>query len=181
MAVAALRVLVVCLISASVLDAQWAPGRAFAQQATAPAEGKPALRPERVAGEVLGGTYAGVLGYFVGRGVGQLATAMMSAERDAQRERIVNSVGISAAAFAIGGAVYGVGNMGAEAGSFPKTMVGVSAGVAASLLLSKVVFNGRMPSNEASSHRKWLMATLESSLPAIGGTIAFNSSRRWQR
>jgi hypothetical protein len=60
-------------------------------------------------------------------------------------------------------------------------MVGVSAGVAASLLMSKVMFKGRMPSDEQTSHRRWLMAALDASLPAIGGTIAFNASRKWQR
>ena len=144
-------------------------------------DGRPKLRPERVAAEVVGGTYAGVAGYFLGRGVGTVATAMMTADNEGLRERIVNTVGITGAAFAIGGTVYGIGSMGAEGGSFPSTMLGVSAGVAASLLLSKLVFDGRMPVDEESSRRKWLMATLESSLPAIGGTIAFNSSRRWQR
>lgn len=153
---------------------------ATVQPATLP-EGTPALRPERVAGEVVGGTYAGVLGYFVGRGVGSIATSMMQPEQDRLREQIVNGIGIGSAAFAIGGAVFAIGNMGAETGSFPNTMAGVSVGVAASLLMSKVMFNGRMPVDEGSSHRRWLMAALDASLPAIGGTIAFNASRKWQR
>jgi hypothetical protein len=60
-------------------------------------------------------------------------------------------------------------------------MAGVSVGVAASLLMSKLVFQGRMPVNASTSRRRWLMATLDASLPAIAGTIAFNGSRRWQR
>lgn len=146
-----------------------------------PPEGKPDIRYERVAGEVVGGTYAGVLGYFVGRGVGTIATSMMAAEQDRLRENLVNGIGIGSAAFAIGGTVFAIGNIGAETGSFRNTMVGVSAGVAASLLMSKVIFNGRMPVNEETSHRRWLMAALDASLPAIGGTIAFNASRKWQR
>lgn len=146
-----------------------------------PAEGRPAVRPERVAGEVVAGTYAGVVGYFAGRGIGTIATAMMKSDNDRLRERIVNGVGIGGAAFAIGGAVFAIGNLGAETGNFTTTMVGVSAGVAVSLAMSKLVFQGRMPVNEGTSKRKWLMAALDASLPAIGGTIAFNSSRRWQR
>jgi hypothetical protein len=150
-------------------------------QSAAPQEGTPAIRYERVAGEVVAGTYAGVLGYFIGRGVGSVATTMMSADRDRLREQIVNGVGIGSAAFAIGGTVYAIGNMGAEAGSFPTTMAGVSVGVAASLVMSKILFKGRMPAHESTSRGKWLMAALDASLPAIGGTIAFNNSRRWQR
>jgi hypothetical protein len=146
-----------------------------------PAEGTPAIRYERVAGEVVGGTYAGVLGYFAGRGVGTIATSLMNPDNDRVREHIVNGIGIGSAAFAIGGTVYAIGNIGAETGSFPQTMAGVSVGVAASLLMSKLVFQGRMPTNAGTSKRRWWMATLDASLPAIAGTIAFNRSRRWQR
>lgn len=146
-----------------------------------PSEGKPAIRYERVAGEVVAGTYAGVMGYFVGRGVGTIATSMMASEHDRLRESLVNGIGIGSAAFAIGGTVFAIGNIGAESGSFRNTMAGVSVGVAASLLMSKVMFKGRMPVDEETSHRRWLMAALDASLPAIGGTIAFNASRKWQR
>lgn len=161
-------------------------GAAHAQVVAAPlpstpSEGKPDIRYERVAGEVVLGSYAGVLGYFVGRGAGTIATTMMADEHDRLRENLVNGVGIGTAAFAIGGTVYAIGNIGAETGSFRNTMVGVTAGVAMSLLMSKVMFNGRMPVDEQTSHRRWLMAALDASLPAIGGTIAFNASRKWQR
>lgn len=146
-----------------------------------PPEGKPALRPERVAAEVVGGTYAGVAGYFVGRGVGTIATSMMSAERERARDRIIDVVGWTGAAFAIGGTVYAIGDMGAETGSFRETMGGVAAGAATSLVLSRLVFRGRIPKDQGSAARKWWVATLECSLPAIGGTIAFNASRKWQR
>lgn len=167
--------------AAGTASAQSAGALRVGAQAAVPAEGTPALRYERVAGEIVGGTYAGVLGYFAGRAVGTVATSMMSSENDRMREQIVNGVGIGGAAFAIGGTVYAIGNLGAETGSFPQTMAGVSVGVAASLLMSKLVFKGRMPAHETSSRGKWLMATLDASLPAIGGTIAFNQSRRWQR
>ena len=144
-------------------------------------EGKPALRPERVAAEVVGGTYAGVAGYFVGRSIGTIATSMMGAERERSRDRIVDVVGWVGAAFAIGGTVYAIGDMGSETGSFRETMGGVAAGAATSLVLSKIVFRGRMPKEQGSATRKWWVATLECSLPAIGGTIAFNASRKWQR
>lgn len=156
-------------------------GAARAQVAAPLQEGKPALRPERVAAEVVGGTYAGVAGYFVGRSIGTIATTMMSAERERARDRIVDVVGWVGAAFAIGGTVYAIGDMGAETGSFRETMGGVAAGAATSLVLSKIVFRGRMPKEQGSATRKWWVATLECSLPAIGGTIAFNASRKWQR
>jgi hypothetical protein len=175
------RLLALLAVVSAAAGAQFGPVPVPAEQTGLPKEGKPDIRLERVAGEVVGGTYAGVLGYFVGRGIGSIATSMMSSERDRLREHIVNGVGIGSAAFAIGGTVYAIGNIGAETGSFRNTMAGVSVGVAASLLMSKVIFNGRMPSDEGSSHRRWLMAALDASLPAICGTIAFNNSRRWQR
>jgi hypothetical protein len=176
-----LRAVALLALCAGAAPAQWGPVPVGAEQSGAVAEGKPAIRYERVAGEVVAGTYAGVLGYFVGRGVGTIATTMMKSDHDRLREHIVNDVGIASAAFAIGGTIFAIGNIGAESGSFRNTMVGVSAGVGASLLMSKLLFQGRMPVNEGRSHRKWLMATLDASLPAIGGTIAFNASRKWQR
>ena len=97
------------------------------------------------------------------------------------RDRIVHTTGVVGGAFAIGGAVYAIGDMGSETGSFPATMAGVGAGLGVGYLLSRVVFRGRIPADRGSAKRKWLMATLECSLPAIGATIAFNSSRKWQR
>ncbi len=144
-------------------------------------EGKPTLRPERVGAEVVVGTYAGVAGYFAGRGLGTLATMMMKSDNERLRDRVVDGVGWAGAAFAIGGTVYALGDMGSETGSFPRTMIGVTAGAAASLVLSKVVFHGRVPADQGSAKRKWWVATLECSLPAIGGTLAFNASRKWQR
>lgn len=174
----AARLALLLALVAGVAHAQFTTPR---DETGVPAEGKPDIRYERVAGEVVGGTYAGVLGYFIGRGVGTLGTSMMADKHDRLRENIVNSIGIGSAAFAIGGTVFAIGNIGAETGSFRNTMVGVSAGVAASLLMSKVMFKGRMPVDEETSHRRWLMAALDASLPAIGGTIAFNASRKWQR
>ncbi len=174
----ATRLVLLLAVAAGVAHAQFTTPR---DETGVPGEGKPKLRPERVAAEVVGGTYAGVAGYFVGRGVGTIATSMMSAERERQRDRIVDAVGWVGAAFAIGGTVYAIGDMGSETGSFRTTMGGVAAGAATSLVLSKLVFRGRMPKNEGSATRKWWVATLECSLPAIGGTIAFNASRKWQR
>ncbi len=156
-------------------------GVASAQVAAPLQEGKPDLRPERVAAQAVGGTYAGVAGYFVGRSIGTIATSMMGAERERSRDRIVDVVGWVGAAFAIGGTVYAIGDMGSETGSFRETMGGVAAGAATSLVLSRIVFRGRMPKAQGSATRKWWVATLECSLPAIGGTIAFNASRKWQR
>jgi hypothetical protein len=189
----AIRVMVVLALVAGVARAQYAgaAGRAGVSVARSVpgalaglptvAEGKPEVRYERVAGEVIAGTYAGVAGYFVGRGIGTVATSMMSEEQDRLREQIVNGVGMVGGSFAIGGAVYAIGNMGAEAGSFPTTMGGVAIGAVASFAISHLVFHGIMPADPGSARRKWWVATLECSLPAIGGTIAFNQSRRWQR
>ncbi|MHB8839828.1 MAG: hypothetical protein ACYC7F_12860 [Gemmatimonadaceae bacterium] len=175
------RLAVLLVVVPGVARAQGLPTPVETDQTGIVAEGKPAIRYERVAGEIVAGTYAGVVGYFVGRGIGTIATTMLKAENDRLRERVVNGIGIGSAAFAIGGTVFAIGNMGAETGSFHTTMLGVSAGVVASLAMSHLVFNGRMPSNESSSRAKWLMAALDASLPAIGGTIAFNTSRKWQR
>ena len=140
-----------------------------------PAQGRPDLRPERVALEAVGGTYAGLAGYFIGRSLGTVATRMISTEQEPMRDRIVHTTGVVGGAFAIGGAVYAIGDMGSETGSFPTTMAGVGVGLGVGYLLSRVVFRGRIPADRGSAKRKWLMATLECSLPAIGATIAFNS------
>ena len=142
---------------------------------------KPEIRPERVAGELVAGTYAGVAGYFIGRGVGVALTGFMADDQDQLRENIVNGVGMVGGTFAIGGAIYAIGNIGAETGSFEKTMGGVAIGSATSLIISRLVFKGHVPADKWSARRKWWVATLECSLPAIGGTIAFNRSRRWER
>lgn len=188
-AIGVIRLAALLVLGAGVAHAQWGPATRSATrlatrpaaQAGVPPTGKPEIRLERVAGEVVAGTYAGLAGYFVGRGLGTVATEMMSAEREHTRDQIVNGVGIAGAAFATGGAVYAIGGMGAETGSFPRTMMGVTVGLAASLALSRLVFHGRTPANKGPASRRWLLATLECSLPAIGGTMAFNSSRKWQR
>jgi hypothetical protein len=172
---------VVVAVAALGVAAGAAPLGAQSTSAATVGVGRPDVRPERVAGEIVGGTYAGVIGYFLGRGIGTIATSGMSPESDRLRDGIVDGVGVVGGAFAIGSAVYAVGNIGAEAGSFPRTMEGVTIGLAASLVVSKLVFQGRVPADEGSAKRKWLAATIEASLPAIGATIAFNKSRRWQR
>ena len=173
---------VVCVLTVSAATAVRAQVPVPPDQVGAPAQGRPELRPERVALEVVGGTYVGLAGYFVGRGVGTLATWRMSEDHDRLRERIVHSTGIVGGAFTVGGFVYAVGDMGSESGSFPATMLGVGVGAVASELLSRAVFKRRHYTEfRDSTKRKWLSATLEACLPAIGGTIAFNSSRKWQR
>lgn len=142
--------------------------------------GRPDFRPERAALEVVGGTYAGLAGYFVGRSLGTVATMMMSVDHDRTRDDIVHATGIVGGAFAIGGTVFAIGDMGKESGSFPVTMLGVGVGAGAGFLLSRAVFHGRTPANRTTARRKWLAATIESALPALGATIAFNSTRKWQ-
>ena len=176
----ALRLMALLVLGAGAARAQGACAGASAGCAMVAGE-KPDVRPERVAGEIVGGTYAGIAGYFVGRGVGTIATMMMADRDDALRDRIVNGMGVVGAGFAIASTVYAIGNMGAETGSYAKTLGGVGIGTAASLIVSRLVFQGRIPADKWSARRKWWVATLECSLPAIGGTIAFNRSRRWQR
>lgn len=179
----ALRAVMLLVLGAGAAGAQVGPVSApFMQTVVQSGPGRPDLRPERVALEVVGGTYVGLAGYFVGRGVGSIATRMMSEDRERLREKIVHSAGIVGGAFTVGGFVYMVGDMGSETGSFPATMLGVGVGAVASELLSRAVFHRRHYTQfKDSTKRKWLAATLEASLPAIGGTIGFNSSRRWQR
>jgi hypothetical protein len=181
-ALRAVMLLVLGACAARAALAQGGPVPAPQEQTGVPGQGRPDMRPERVALEVVAGTYAGLAGYFVGRSVGTVATMMMSVEQDRTRDRIVHATGIVGGAFAIGGTVFAIGDMGSETGSFRATMLGVGIGAVASELLSRAVFHqDHFPADHGSATRKWLMATLESSLPAIGGTIAFNSSRKWQR
>lgn len=167
---------------AHVASAQGAPVPVPSDQVGQAGPGRPDIRPERVAIEVAGGTYVGLAGYFVARGAGTFATRMMSEDHDRLREKIVHTTGLVGGAFAVGGFVYAVGDMGRETGSFPATMLGVGVGAVASELLSRAVFHRRHYTEfRDSTKRKWLAATLEACLPALGGAIGFNSSRRWQR
>lgn len=182
MTVTAVRLGMLLVLGASVAYAQSGPGPVVHDEGGVPTAGRPDLRPERVALEIVGGTYVGLAGYFVGRSVGTLATKGISEDHDRLREKIVHGTGIVGGAFTVGGFVYAVGDMGSETGSFPATMLGVGVGAVASELLSRVVFRRRHYTEfKDSTKRKWLAATLEACLPAIGGTIAFNSSRKWQR
>jgi hypothetical protein len=177
-----MRMRVLCALMLMALGASAAHAQAAPDTPVREGRGRPDVRPERVALEVAGGTYVGLAGYFVGRGLGTIATQMMSEDHDRLRDGIVHGAGIAGGAFAVGGFIYLVGDMGQETGSFPATMLGVGVGAVASDLLSRAVFHRRHDAEfKDSTKRKWLAATLEACLPAIGGTIAFNSSRRWHR
>jgi hypothetical protein len=142
---------------------------------------KPPLEAWRVGGEVTAGMYAGYVGYFAGRFVGTQVGALVlpSNGREWPRTAIRQSFGYAVGGVATAGAVYGVGSIQNQTGDFGKTMAGTGIGFGAALVLHRVLWSPAK-ANE-SSGRRFARRTAEFAevlLPAIGATIAFNSSRK---
>jgi hypothetical protein len=152
---------------------------ARAQQA-APQK-RPALEPARVGGEVLAGTYAGLGGFLLGRFAGGAVAGLMPDAAESTRDNIAHWTGLLAGGAATAGGVYAVGAMGNQTGSYPLALLGAGAGYAAVLAVTHLIDRPSGPAvTPQKSHARWLEATVESLLPAIGATIAFNSSRRFK-
>jgi hypothetical protein len=141
----------------------------------------PAIEPARVAGEVLAGAYAGIGGYVLGNWAGGMLASMLPSTSDGARDRIAMVSGILGAGIATAASVAAVGNIGDETGSYPAALAGTAGGVAVGLLLNQLLYgHARLPSEGESSRVRWIEASLEAMLPAIGATIAFNSTRRFK-
>lgn len=142
--------------------------------------GRPPLEPARVVGEALAGAYAGIAGYFIGSmTVGGVAE--LSDISDDMKERIAFFGGVVGAGAATAASVWAIGNIGDQTGSFPISVAGTAAGLAAGILLNQIIYgHARLPSAGESSRMRWVEASLEALLPSIGATIAFNSTRRFK-
>ena len=142
---------------------------------------KPRLDAGRVAGELLGGAYAGIGGYLIGQYVGVQLADLSGVESDATRRRIGYVAGFVGGGLATAGVIYAVGSMGDQAGDFNATALGTGVGFVAALGIARVFLgpNGSPPTG-MSTKARWAAINALALLPAIGGTIGFNSTRRAQ-
>ena len=162
-----------------------APRLAFAAGTANAAVGnviaRPDLEPARIAGELLVGSYGGIGGFLVGRYAGMMLADIPNDVSENTRDGVAFAGGVLGAWMGTTVGVYGIGSIGNQAGSFGTTAFGAGVGAVAGVFLDKLVFAPRRsdPSAGASSIR-WGETIVESFLPAIGATIAFNSSRKYK-
>lgn len=163
------------LIALGLLLAVGGPQAVQAQQQ------RPSLNAGRVAGEVLVGTYTGIGGYFVGHWVGQRVSDAAGVSSEDTRRRLSFATGVTAAGLVTAGTVYGIGNIGDETGDFAATYLGSGAGFVVAWGLSRVLLGPEeRPKHGSSTAGRWIVANVIASLPAIGATVGFNSSRRFR-
>jgi hypothetical protein len=142
---------------------------------------RPRLDAGRVTGEVLVGAYAGIGGVLLGRRVGHEIASFAGAESEATIRR-AQFVGAAAGGiFATSGAIFGIGSIGDQTGDFSDTALGTTAGFVVAVGVARLMLGPDLrPEPGSSTAMRWTMANVLALLPAIGGTIAFNSSRRSQ-
>jgi hypothetical protein len=144
-------------------------------------EGRPALEPARVVGELFAGAYAGIAGYFIGTWAGSLVAEALPIESEDAKDKVGFVFGASGAALATAASVAAVGNIGDQTGSYPTALAGTAAGIAAGVLLNQLIYgHARLPAETSSSRMRWVSASVEALLPSLGATIAFNSTRRFK-
>ena len=143
---------------------------------------RPRLEPARVAGEVFVGAYAGIGGFVIGRFASKgLASVVGIDSEDAQR-RIGFVGGVLGGGLATAGVVHAIGSLTTHSGDFATTYLGSGIGFVAGLGVARMVLGpeGR-PREGISTKARWATANVIAFLPAIGATIAFNSTRRAER
>ncbi len=152
------------------------PDRAQAQ----PVE-KPQLGALRVAGEVVLGGYAGIGGFVVGRFAAEGAAGLLGARHETTVRNLGFVGGVVGGGLATAGVVYAIGNLGDETGDFDATYLGTGVGFVAALGIAKMFLGpGGRPREGMSTSARWAAANVVALLPAIGATIAFNSTRRYR-
>jgi len=133
---------------------------------------KPPLNPVRIAGEVLGGTLAGIGGGVVA------VRALLPIAEDSRFKQAILVTGLSTSyALGSGSTVYLIGNIGNQTGSFPATMLGVLAGGVVGAIGAIII--AAVTGNDDNDHEDLAELFLFLS-PAIGGTIAFNLTRKYE-
>ncbi len=156
---------------------------AFALAST-PALGQRVERPRldagRVAIESIGGAYAGIGGFLVGRVAGEQLGELVGVRSDETRRRVGYASGAVVGTFATAGFVYAVGSIGDHAGDFDETLAGAGVGLVAGWALSKLIFAEGAPSPGMNTAARWAAINVIALMPAIGATIGFNSTRRFQ-
>lgn len=142
-------------------------------------QARPALSAGRVTGELIGGTYAGIGGFLVGRFVGERLADLAGAETDRAMDRVGITTGVLVAGLATAGTVYGIGNIGDQTGDFDATYLGSGVGFVAGWALSRAILGpAERPREGMSTAMRWTMANVIALLPSIGATVGFNSTRR---
>lgn len=177
-----------CLVVVTPLHAQRSEGwlaRVALSQVSMPnlstPTGRPGLQPVRVGAEVVTSLYSGIGGFLLGRSIGGSVTDMLFDVSEPARERIADGTGLVIGGLATAGSVYGIGSIGDQTGSFGHAAVGAGAGYVAGVAVRWLI-NGvsHASADRESSRMRWMSAAVESLLPAIGATVAFNSTRRYR-
>ncbi len=147
-----------------------------AQQAEAPR-----LEPLRVAGEVVLGGYAGIGGFVVGRFVTEGTAGLVGIRHEGTVRKLGFAGGVIGGGLATAGVVYVLGNVGDQTGDFDATYLGTGVGFVAALGVARMILGpeGR-PRQGMSTAARWTAANVIALLPAIGATIAFNSTLRYR-
>ncbi len=154
---------------------------ALATSAGAQPVDRPRLDAARITGEVLAGAYAGIGGYFVGKYVAGTVSDALGVESEAAQRNIGLIGGGIGGGLATAGVVYAIGSMGDTAGDFDATLLGTTAGFVVAVGVARLVLGpGVRPPAGMSTGARWATANVLALLPAIGGAIGFNSTRRTQ-
>ncbi len=75
----------------------------------------------------------------------------------------------------------GIGSIGDQTGDYSDTALGTTTGFVVAIGVARLILGPDLrPEPGSSTAMRWTMANVLALLPAIGGTIAFNSSRRSQ-
>jgi hypothetical protein len=142
---------------------------------------RPRLDAARVSGEVLVGAYAGIGGILLGR---HIAHGIADATGATSEVTIRRAEFVGAAAggiLATSGAVFGIGSLGDQTGEFGTTVLGTTAGFVVGVGVARLILGPDLrPEPGASTAMRWTLANVLALMPAIGATIAFNSTRRSQ-
>lgn len=147
--------------------------------ASAQAADRPRLEPARVAGEVFVGAYAGIGGFVIGRFASKGLASVVGIDNEAAQRRIGFVGGVLGGGLATAGVVHAIGSVGDQSGDFATTYLGSGIGFVVGLGVARMVLGpeGR-PREGMSTKMRWATANVIAFLPAIGATIAFNSTRR---
>ena len=130
---------------------------------------------------MLASAYAGIGGFLLGRYAGNSVATMTGATSEDTRERVAHATGVLAGGLTTAGSVYAIGSIGDQTGSFRDALIGAGAGYVTSLAIRWVAMGTSSAKGRGdASGMRWMGAAIESLLPAIGSTIAFNSSRRYK-
>lgn len=153
----------------------------MALSAQAQRQPKPRIDAGRVAGEAIGGAYAGIGGFLIGRELGNIASDAVGVESEVTRRNVGYATGFAVSTLATSGVVFGIGSIGDQTGDFDATLLGTSVGFIAGAGLARVLFGPSVtPDPGMSTRMRWATVNALALLPAIGATIGFNSTRRFR-